>query len=526
MRPLGRSATPRAASDGTGLLAAVTAAVARLEAHVDEVDALNVFPVPDGDTGTNMLATMRAALAEAAAIPAGKHTLESVASALSHGALMGARGNSGVILSQLISGMAGPSRGSPVVTGAVLARALRRGADAARSAIAQPVEGTVLTVARDAAVAATKRATEGADMAAVLEAAVDAARASVTRSPELLPVLREAGVVDAGGHALAVMLAGALSSLRGPDASPDDDWIEARPRLTALTTRAQTEFGFETTFVLRSRDAPLSAVDVRRHLEGIAESVVVAGDDGTLRIHVHAGVPDEVVAYGRSIGIVEGVAIEDLDRQARDMCDAVADTLPSQDAEASTGRATALGLVAMAPGRGIARVLRAAGAAVVEPRDHLAAAGELVAAIRATTAEQVLLLIDDASASVAQEAARLVAGVEVTVVPTRDAAQAVAAALAMDPDATASQNAERMLEAARRLHTARVPGGSDPVGVALEVVAAFPPGYELMTVYVGDGVEPAEAEELGRRLREAHPDVEVEVVDGGQRHDRYLIAAE
>lgn len=326
----------RRSGDGAGLLAAFRAAVDNLAAHVDEVDALNVFPVPDGDTGSNMLATVRAALAEA---DGAREAVESsgapadlgadrIAGAISFGALMGARGNSGVIASQIFRGMAEGLGGRHVFGGHELAHALNQGTATAYKAVGKPVEGTILTVVREAAEAAVAAADRGGDLQDVLTAAVDGAREAVARTPSLLPVLRDAGVVDSGGQGLYYLLEGTLLYLRSrtgagravvvPAAAPVVVRAGAHIDTVAGTAVAtDEEFGYETMFMLRSSEAPLDADAVRVELERIGDSVLVAGDSGVLKVHIHNDRPDRVIALGLALGSLTRITVENLDAQAQ-----------------------------------------------------------------------------------------------------------------------------------------------------------------------------------------------------------------
>jgi len=241
----------RRACDGTGLLGAFRAAVANLEAHVDEINALNVFPVPDGDTGSNMLATVRAALIEAEGTGP-KATAERVAAAASFGALMGARGNSGVITSQILRGLAEGLAGKRTFNGLDLANALDGGTRAAYGAVAKPVEGTILTVIREASAAAVAAAERSNDIESVLTVTLDAAEKAVAKTPSLLPILREAGVVDSGGQGLYRLFQGALLFLAGrpPQLSEASGTAGARP--SVLVAHADEGFGYETMYLLQA----------------------------------------------------------------------------------------------------------------------------------------------------------------------------------------------------------------------------------------------------------------------------------
>lgn len=307
----------RRSCDGAGLLGAFRAAVANIEVYVDEINGLNVFPVPDGDTGSNMFATVRAALAEAEGVGE-KPTAERVAAAASFGALMGARGNSGVITSQILRGLAEGLAGKTRFNGLDLANALQSGTRAAYGAVAKPVEGTILTVIRESSTAAVAAAERQNDLETVLSVTLDAAEKSVARTPSLLPILREAGVVDAGGQGLYRLFQGALLFLLGR--APE----LARPSSTGplkasvLVAHADEGFGYETMYLLQARPGELLDLDgVRGYLESIGDSVLVAGDPRAVKVHVHGERPDLAIGYGLGIGALSMISVENLDNQAR-----------------------------------------------------------------------------------------------------------------------------------------------------------------------------------------------------------------
>ena len=286
---------------------------------MDEVNALNVFPVPDGDTGSNMLATVRAALAEAEAVA--EPSADRIAQAISFGALMGARGNSGVIASQIFHGMAEALGGKRRFTGPDLAHALTQGTATAYKAVVKPVEGTILTVVRESAAVAVAAAESGGDLEDVLSAAVEGARQAVARTPSLLPILRDAGVVDAGGQGLYRLLQGALDYLavRAPAQAGSSVATSAPAAAPAPAVNAAEEFGYETMFLLRSGSAPIDVEGLRRTLEGIGESVLIAGDATAVKVHVHSGRPDQVIALGLSLGSLTRITVENLDAQSNEV---------------------------------------------------------------------------------------------------------------------------------------------------------------------------------------------------------------
>ena len=609
----------RHGTDGAGLLDAFHGSLALLEQSAEAINALNVFPVPDGDTGSNMLATLRAALAEAEAVPAEERTVGVIATAIGHGALMGARGNSGVILSQILRGMADALAGRTSRIGPLdLAHALATGSQKAHSAVLKPVEGTILTVVREASAAAVAAAERDPDMEVVLGAAVEAAEQAVARTPALLPVLREAGVVDAGGEGLYRILQGALRAVVARDAA-EHGALAVAPT-AAVIAKGEEGFGYETVFLVTPPPGRSLDLDEIRHgLGQIGESVLVAGDSRAAKVHVHGERPDHALAFGLSLGVLSHITIENLDRQAREAREArahafvgsaaspaspvaspgnghepvdaprgalaavvreggrqadawgragepLAGVLPDADMSGEGARVEAashplLGgppIVAVASGDGIVAVFRSFGVAEIVAGGQSAnpSAGELLRAAQDLGTGEVLVLPNNPNVKLAAEQAAALAGdTRIVVVPTRNAAEGFAALLAYDAGQGAEQNAETMLAAARAVQTlqvaeavrdARVSGRKVKKGhtivldpdeglvaadanrreAILAGVAALRPGFELLTVYYGDGADLAEAEELSDVLRAAVPSAEVELVHGGQPHYRYLLAAE
>jgi DAK2 domain fusion protein YloV len=489
----------RRAGDGAGLLAAFRAAVDNLAAHVDEVNALNVFPVPDGDTGSNMLATVRAALAEAEAVP--DQSAHRIAAAISFGALMGARGNSGVIASQIFRGMAEGLGGKSRFTGPDLAHALTQGTATAYKAVAKPVEGTILTVVRESAAAAVVAAESGGDLEDVLTAAVEGAHQAVAKTPSMLPILRDAGVVDAGGQGLYRLLQGTLQYLvsRAPIAPPVE--LPTAARLSTLVAHADEGFGYETMFLLHSLGAPIDIDRLREGLEGLGESVLVAGDSRAVKVHVHNERPDHAIALGLSMGSLTRITVENLDAQSHEvrekraaeivgapidgrargvrhegrphvdlgMYEAEADAsvaAGSNDSPGSTGSGTAaalaktvpLAVVAVAAGDGLARIFESYGVAAVVHggQSNNPSTGELLDAVEKVAADEILLLPNNPNVVLAARQAAEMTTRVVRVVPTRNAAEGFAALLVMDPERDATVNAEVMTLAGRAVQTLQV----------------------------------------------------------------------
>jgi uncharacterized protein len=552
--------------DGAGLIAGFRAAVANLEAHVDEVNALNVFPVPDGDTGSNMLATVRVALDEAEAL--GAQTAGRIAAAISFGALMGARGNSGVITSQICRGIAEGLEGKRRFNGLDLAHALGRGAELAYAAVGKPVEGTILTVIREAAAAAKAAAEHDDDIETVLGATVNAAEAAVARTPSLLPILREAGVVDSGGQGLFRLFQGALLHLVGRSAAGA---VGARLRSgakpSALVAHSDEGFGYETMLLLQPRPgASLDPDAIRRELESIGESVVVVGDGKAVKIHVHSERPDVILEHALALGSLSRISVENLDQQARDLREERASEFtgagPAGPIQGGTPAPTdapvlPLAVVAVAAGDGLVAIFRDFGVAAVVQGGQTAnpSTGELLQAIEAVNAIETLLLPNNPNVVLAAQQVAALTSRAVFVVPTRNAAEGIAALLALDPTRAGAANVDDMSSAARAIESlsvttavrdARVSGRKvrrgqtivlDPDDGLVAVdgdrdraidaaVRGLRPGIELVTLFYGDGADLAEAEATAHLIGVARAGVEVEVRHGGQPHYRYLISAE
>jgi DAK2 domain fusion protein YloV len=568
----------RRACDGAALLAAFRAAVDNLERHVDELNGLNVYPVPDGDTGSNMLATVRAALDEAERVT--DDSVERIAAAISFGALMGARGNSGVITSQIFRGMAEGLAGKKRFNGLDLAHALSQGTKAAYGAVAKPVEGTILTVVRESADAAVAAAERDADLEAVLMVTVDGAEKSVARTPSLLAILREAGVVDAGGQGLYRLFQGALLYLVGqaPVTTVGTAPIRPAARASTLVAHADEGFGYETMFLLQADGSRRLDVDaIRGHLESIGESVLVAGDGRALKVHVHNERPDLVIGYGLTLGSLSRISVENLDNQARDVRETRAAEFTGSTAatngasgpvpasavggaadRADDGPELPLAVIAVAAGDGLARIFHddfGVAAVVRGGQSANPSTGELMAAIEDVRAREILLLPNNPNVVLAARQVAEMSSRPVVVVPTRNAAEGYAALLALDPSKDAAANVEPMTRRGRGLHTLAVTEAvrdatigrrkvkrgqtivldpddglvaahGDRDKAVLTAMATVPPGAELVTLYYGDGADLDEVEAVSKKIADALPGVEVEVLHGGQPHYRYLISVE
>ncbi len=555
--------------DGVELMAALRSGSDRLESRVAEVNALNVFPVPDGDTGTNMLATLKAAIAEGeTTLASGVTAIDQVSEAVARGALLGARGNSGVLLSQILRGLPQAVRGRKRARAGEIANALSIGVLHAYSAVATPTEGTILTVAREVASSALADAEGATELRPFLLRVAESARISVDKTPTLLAVLREAGVVDSGGTGLQLILEGIADV---PSVAPSATSDDAEPARAAVAPVAPLpasggdatpgEYGYETVFILRATSAPLDLVKIRADLELIGESVLVAGDASVCKVHVHNLQPDQVLAYGIARGDVRGVTIENLDQQSAeratghgaftDLSTRVGVARPSPEREPSPG----IAIVAVAAGSGLAAIMKSAGATQVVHggQTENPSAAEIASAISATGRRDVIVLPNNGNIVLAaRQAAELVAA-NVTVVPTRNAAEGIAALLTWDPSLSLDA-ALKQFESARvgartfrivqAVRDAVVKGVSvrkdevmalDPVdgivatgGDDIEALTQALEGEEaeLITLYLGAGVDSAAGERMATAARRAIPGVEVELARGEQPIERVLVSLE
>ncbi|MDO8531187.1 MAG: DAK2 domain-containing protein [Dehalococcoidia bacterium] len=545
-------ARPFRTLSGWDLLEMVKAGSAWVAASASEINALNVFPVPDGDTGTNMTLTLRATTEQALACPQGA-SAGAVARAMAHGALMGARGNRGVILSQLFQGLAQALDGKEAATGSDIADALDQATRLAYKVVSNPVEGTILTVMKDVTAAALDAARQGGGVPDVLNVAATVARASVARTPDLLPILREAGVVDAGGQGLAVFLDGGMHFLRGERTPPPARELGVaapRPSVEGATRPGTVTYGYCIEFMLEGKG--LDTEHIRRQVREFGDSTIVAGAEGLVKVHLHGSDPDAVLAFARGLGVVVHTKVENIDQQHREFSGrrSASEAHPSVEG----GQ---VGLVAVAPGRGLADVMRSLTAQVLTPdeRSGKPSVQDLLRAIEMCHAETVVLLPNSGDILPAAEQAARMAPKQVKVVPTRTVPQGIAALVAFRAEVSLDANCAAMTRAAGRVRSAVVTTASRPAHIGgrevvagqviglvddeLAAVEATPEaaarvtiermGVEagrLLTLYYGADATREDAEVLARWALARFPGCEAEVVMGGQPHYHYLISVE
>ena len=522
-------------------------ALAWFELNREAINAINVYPVPDGDTGTNMLLTLRAARRAAAEREDGAGEaaagVGAFARALAEGALLGARGNSGVILSQMLRGLADGLEGRAALGPADLGAALAAASDAAYAAVGDPVEGTMLTVLRDAAGAAAAPDGGGASLAALLATTVEAARESVARTPDLLPRLRDAGVVDAGGEGVAVLLEGLRLGVAGEPLPPPPETPAGAVDLAGVGHEGH---GYCVEYLVRGEALAREALAEALTAIG-GESLLVVGDASTLHVHVHAEEPDAAIEAGGRFGEVANVKAENMQAQHEEWA----------AGHERAGEAPPVGLVAVAQGEGLRAAFRELGAtAIVDGgATNNPSAGDLLEAALAAGSEHAFLLPNDPNVVMAAEQAAARDPGRVTVVPARSVAAGLAAAVAFVPGEAplrlgerlaAAAAAVRCVEVTTAVRDASVDGVAVRAGDAIALVdgalrarSATPEEAlllglahavgedgEVVTLILGADAPEDAADSIPPRIEAAHPGVEVEVVRGGQPHYPYLAGVE
>jgi DAK2 domain fusion protein YloV len=524
-----------------------------LEKSVPDINAINVFPVPDGDTGTNMFLTVRSVIEEADRVSSDS-SVSAVVKAMAQGALMGARGNSGVILSQFFRGLAKGLDEKEIITGTDWAMALDEASRAAYKGLSQPVEGTMLTVIKDASKAAREAArTAPDDLAKVTQAAVEAARDSVAKTPLLLDVLREAGVVDAGGQGVYILLEGALRYLEGKV----EEMKYRRPQLIVaelplaaraapLAAEEEVPYGYCTNFLLEGNK--LNPDKIRKKLESKGQSVVVVGDEATIRVHIHTYDPGSIIRYATSLGTLHQLQIQNMDDQHVGFVEMQKERLPSLE----------IGVVAVAAGSGMREVFRSLGAAaiVLGGQTMNPSVQEIVQAVEMVPSQKIILLPNNKNIILAASQVQSLTSKEIAVIPSRTMPQGIAALIAFNYEGGMEENVKAMEEAIATVKTVeiteaarstRLQGLKIKKGQAIAIVddeklvavgdntddvlfeaidKAGIGSAEVVTLYYGDDVEAAQAEQIVQKVRDKHPEKQVEMVSGGQPHYRYIVSLE
>ncbi|MFC7442397.1 DAK2 domain-containing protein [Laceyella putida] len=553
--------------EATMFLQMMRAGARSLNKNVEAVNALNVFPVPDGDTGTNMNLTITSGVKEMEKFAAAE-TVGKMAEALSRGLLMGARGNSGVILSQLFRGFSKAVADKERMNARQLADAFQRGVETAYKAVIKPVEGTILTVAREAADAGMKRSWSTEDPLVIMETVLNEAKRTLARTPEMLPVLKQTGVVDAGGQGLVFIYEGMFAALSGKEAFAPEA-VSALPDLESLASMAhenyqakidpsEIEHGYCTEFIvnLKTTRRETKAFDeeaFRNEISRFGDSLLVVADEELVKVHIHAEYPGDALNYAMGYGDLTRIKIDNM----REQYEAAVGEAPAAKPAPKAAPEKKFGIVAVAAGPGIAEIFRSLHVDVVIEGGQTMnpSTEEIVKAIGRINAEHIIILPNNKNIILTAEQAGEVVDVPVTVLPTRTIPQGLSALLAFNAEATPAENEESMREAYQAVQSgeltyairdSKIDGyeikkgdylgiregkiefvGQEVTDTAVELLTRMiGDGADVVTIIYGQDVTADQAEALREAIEEKHPEVEVEVHEGGQPVYYYLFSVE
>jgi len=540
--------------DGQALKRLVEAGLTWLRTNQQTVNALNVFPVPDGDTGTNMVLTMQSAYNEISEL--GYRSVDDMATAISQGALMGARGNSGVILSQLWRGFSRGLQGQDVLDGPGLVKAFAQARDTAYKGVVRPVEGTILTVAKDIAAATEAGLESTQDPIEILEIAVKAASESVERTPELLPVLKQAGVVDSGGMGLHIILEGMLRHIYG---EPLDAPLASVQPLSAMdfeSAMQEVEEGQDFEVVVDFYpENEFNLQSFYGKLEKMGTSIQVGEGEGIYRMHIHVPLENRYlpIDYIMGLGTITKVAMENLVAQM----DEIDKRAKGDKIELTNIEPGQIAVVTVSPGPGLSRIFASLGvAAIVEGGQTMnPSTQEILAAFENLPTDKVIILPNNKNIVMAANQAKEVTVKNVQVVPSRNIPQGLSALLALNPDGDVEAIAEKMNKSLDLVKAGEITVATRSVeidGVCVEqgqVIAlldgklvcsaqsvedaclcvlekANAKEHELITLFYGEDLTATEANRISDKVREAYPGQEIEIQDGGQPHYQFIISVE
>ncbi|MGQ9626642.1 MAG: DAK2 domain-containing protein [Anaerolineae bacterium] len=536
--------------DGQLFKRLLEAATIWLEKHTAFINSLNVYPVPDGDTGTNMLLTMQAVLKEIA--PSPEHSIGAMAQVVAYGARMGSRGNSGVILSQIFRGMAKNLDGKEAMRAIDLAASMREAARTAYKGVIKPVEGTILTVAREVAEAAEAAASHVTDLCQLLEIMVHEARESVARTPSLLPVLQEAGVVDAGGQGLCVILEGFLRYMQGQPLDVD----VALNTVSDLKASFEGEYGYDVQFVLRGRD--LDVESIRTEISQMGESALVVGDSASVKVHIHTQEPGTPLNYAASLGSLSKITVENMQEQYQEfVLKAAQGAAAPTEVPASKAKASEVAIVTVASGEGLMKVFKSLGASAIVSGGQTMnpSTEELLKAIEGLESPNVIVLPNNPNIIMASRQAGEMTKKNVRIVPSKTIPQGISALLAFSYQADWETNLKLMEQALRSVKTAEITtavravqvnglsvkegefigllddqlqaSGHSLMEIAFKLLSRMrAEENEIITVYYGKDVSQEEAEKLAEEIRKRYPGQEVELIDGSQPYYHYILSVE
>jgi hypothetical protein len=540
--------------------------------NYEQVNRLNVFPVPDGDTGTNMLLTIKSAWNNIAH-RSDDDSVADVTAAAAEGAHQGSRGNSGVILGQILRGFSQALRGKQDITAADLADALQQASEAAYDAVPSPVEGTILTVSREIGTAASSAAGSTSDMRKVMEQVVEGADQAVQRTPDQLPVLKKAGVVDSGGKGLFFVFEGMYRALTGQPVRHDGDTmledetlsLKERRERKGNRTLPPVQWGFDVQYLIEKPNKPLAVISA--DIAAMGDCPLVEGDENLIKVHVHVFDPGVALTYGVTTGFLTDVVVENMDDMAAEnQMAGVFESVSAADQPPAVHvhlDETHIGLVAVSPGAGFAEIFRNFGAhGIVEGGQSMnPSVAELTDAVRKLPAQRVIVLPNNSNIMMAAQQAAKALGKEkpprqVTVVPAKNMPQGIAALTAFDPLAEDLDNLKKAMEkqmsdvqageVTQAVRTAEVDGlnvqhgdfiglrngklvvrGESLQDVSNELLKKMDAGKGgLITIYYGNFVAEAAAQDFAETVRGEYPDLDVELAYGGQPHYHFIVSVE
>ncbi|MBM7647171.1 DAK2 domain fusion protein YloV [Bacillus ectoiniformans] len=552
--------------DGKRFAQMIQAGASHLSANAQMVDALNVFPVPDGDTGTNMNLSMTSGAKEVQQQPS-EH-FGKTAAALAKGLLMGARGNSGVILSQLFRGFSKAIEQKETVSTKELAQAFDAGVQSAYKAVMKPVEGTILTVAKDAAKKAVSAAKKQTDIVQLMEAIVEEGRASLARTPDLLPVLKEVGVVDSGGQGLLFVYEGFLAELKGEklsnvsvSAPKLDDLVRAEHHksVQSFMNTEDIEFGYCTEFMVKfeadkAKANPFIEEKFREDLSQYGDSLLVISDDEIAKVHIHSEQPGEVLTYGQRYGSLISMKIENMRQQHTEL---LFDTAQHTEAPPVNKEQQEYGIVTVAMGEGIAELFKSVGAsAVIEGGQTMNPSTEdIVRAVEKVNAKKVIILPNNKNIIMAAEQAAEVIDGEAIVIPSKTVPQGISSLLAFNPETGLKENESVMTAALKNVKTGQITfavrdTSIDGIEIAKDDFMGIQEGKivltgkdrkttaegllekmiddesEILTIIYGEDATEEEVEHVTSFMEENYTDVEVEVHNGKQPLYSFIFSVE
>ena len=533
-----------------------------LEAKKEWINELNVFPVPDGDTGTNMTMTIMSAAAAVTALE--DPDMETLAKAISSGSLRGARGNSGVILSQLLRGFTKSVRKSKELDAIAIAAAMERAVETAYKAVMKPKEGTILTVAKEAALKAAEIAPEAEELQPYFEEIFAHAEATLARTPEMLPVLKEAGVVDSGGQGLLEVLRGAMDGFLGKEVDYTDFQKSSGPAVTKISPQAEADikFGYCTEFIiLLDKPMPLEEEhSFKEFLTSIGDSIVLVADDEIVKVHVHTNHPGQAIERALTYGALSRMKIDNMREEHQEKLINDAEKLARQQAEEEKAAVPAkeTGFIAVSAGNGLTDIFKELGT------DYLIEGGQtmnpstedMLNAIERVNAKTIYIFPNNKNIILAANQARdLTEDKKIIVIPTKTVPQGITAMISFVPEKSPEENEAEMLDAISKVRTGQITYavrdtriedneihegdimgigdkgilavGSNKQEVAEATVKAMmSDDAEVISIYYGADTSEKAAEALGSALEEAYPDCEVEINRGGQPIYYYIISVE